>query len=399
MIPRRHGADLAAARRISGPLRWFIRGNPEPTPERWRALGEALLQGDPPADQLVEWMYSAGMGHAMPLFQRALNQGVASVPDAPPPLREFFGQCERRPEWVDERLLAEGARVSQLIGLTGNYVLRDFALMGGYQASALNKTLLLSGALEGGTRRRVAETMKWWVNCTADGGMARFGDGFKSTLHVRLMHALIRRRVSRLPVWDIGASGLPVNQTDMAATYLGFSVVLLFGVRAMGVPITRQESRAAMHFWSYVCWLMGVEERWLANSEMAGRVLLYQVALAQTPPDESSKQLGRALMEESRHVPYRRFRSLRGRFEQARHLSVTRFFVGRRGMQALGLPATVLPWFPLISAPFILVWHLVHRLLPGGRERLIRAGRKAQENLVKTHFGQETAEVGALHAT
>lgn len=396
-IPGRHGADLKEGRRMARSVGMLAGKGAEPTPAEWQALGEALTQGDPVADRLVDWMYQVGMPKAHPLFERALNHGIAKVPDAPAVLREFFEVCERRPAWLDDALLKRGAQVFQQAGMSAYYVLRDIALMGGYQAAGFNKTLILTGALEGRASRRVAETMKWVNDVTALGGMQRFAEGFKSTVHVRLVHAMIRRRVRGLPAWNEAEWGLPVSQTDMAATYLGFSVVLLIGLRVMGMPVTREEGRAVMHLWCYACWLMGVDERWLRHDEAGGRKLLYQMLLTQLPPDESSRQLGRALMEETLQLPYPHLRALRVRFEQARHLSVTRLFVGQRGMQALGLPRYVLPWYPLLSAPFTLGWHVLHRALPGGRQRLTRRGRQAQEDILQLHFGMLKPEVGPVH--
>jgi hypothetical protein len=386
-IPRRHGIDVETGRRTARRMRWMIRGPAEPTAERWQALGRGLMQGDALADALIEWMQANGPTASMGQFHRALAGGLAALPEpAPAPLRAFFEHCSRYPAWVEPALLDEGARVFQRFGMTSHYVLRDVALMGGYQASAFNKTLILTGALNGGTPRRVAETMKWVVSATGSGALQPGAEGHCSTLHVRLMHALIRRRVSRLPAWNTEELGLPINQTDMAATWLGFSVVLLIGVRAMGVPVTRREAHAVMHLWKTICWLMGVDEAWLTDDEQEGRRLLYAMILAQTPPDDSSAQLGRALMEETLSVPYPRFAALRGRIEQSRHLSVTRWFTGREGMAALGLPPETLPWYPLVSAPFTLGWHLAHRLLPGGAARAQRLGRRAHESLLSLHF-------------
>ena len=396
-IPRRHGIDIEAGRRTGRLLKWMIRGDAEPTPQRWQQLGEALMHGDPLADALLEWMHANGMRSAMPLFQQALTSGIAAVPQAPTPLRAFFEHCERRPAWVDAQKLAEGARAFQRMGMTSHYVLRDAALMGGYQASAFNKTLILTGALNGGTPRRVAETMKWVVGVTDTNGLEVGAEGFRATLHVRVIHAMIRRRVAGLPEWNVEELGLPINQTDMAATWLGFSALLLIGVRTMGVPVTRREAHAVMHLWKYTCWLMGVDESWLTDDEMEGRRLLYQMLLVQTPPDESSAQLGRALMDETLSVPYPHFQKLRSRFEQARHLSVTRFFTGTSGMRALGLPAKTLPWYPLLSAPFTFGWHLAHRLIPGGAARAQRIGRKAHEELVSLHFAGGRETVRPLH--
>lgn len=396
-IPRRHGIDVEAGRRTGRFLKWMIRGEAEPTPQRWKKIGEGLMQGDPTADRLLDWMQETGMRRAMPLFQQALLDGVASLPDVPAPLRDFFAHCAQRPSWVDAAKLAEGARAFQRMGMSSHYVLRDVALMGGYQASAFNKTLILTGALNGGTPRRVAETMKWVMSATATNALEVGAEGYRATLHVRVIHAMIRRRVTGLPEWNVEEMGLPINQTDMAATWLGFSALLLIGVRAMGVPVTRREAHAVMHLWKFICWLMGVDETWLTDDEMEGRRLLYQMLIAQTPPDETSAQLGRALMDETLSVPYPHFQTLRARFEQARHLSVTRLFTGRAGMVALGLPPQTLPWYPLLSAPFTLGWHLAHRLIPGGPTRAQRLGRAAQEQLVSLHFGGGREQVRPLH--
>ncbi|EUA42449.1 hypothetical protein I553_6309 [Mycobacterium xenopi 4042] len=99
-IPARHpdqprpvpaGIQLAA----------MVLGIDKPTPKQWRRLGEQLTVGDEPMDRLVEWMASAGMEHTRPLFDRALAEGIANVPEAPDPLREFFVRVEATPDWVD----------------------------------------------------------------------------------------------------------------------------------------------------------------------------------------------------------------------------------------------------------------------------------------------------------
>lgn len=392
-IPRRHGADLEEGRRMAGPLRWLVRGDPSPDAADWLAIGESLNQGDPAMDRLVAWMSAEGIAATKPLFDRAVEQGIDAVADAPAPLREFFAGIEAPPAWMDPRLMAEGARVCGISGLTGMDVLRDFGLMAGYQASAINRTLVLTGALQKGAQRRVAETTKWWIDATRPGGMARGAPGWCSTLQVRLIHAMVRRHLQRHPQWDAAELGLPVNQGDMHATYLAFSVIFLLGQRLLGVPLTAAEGRAAMHLWKLIGWLMGLDERWLWDSEQEGRVALYRNLLAQAPPDDSSRQLGRPLMDEPLQRRYRRFAALRGRWNRAKHLSIARAFVGRRGMDALGLPRGVLPWYPLLSFGPRLAWHLAHRLLPGGRERLIRRGLRAQQAHLLVLFGRERQEL------
>lgn len=388
-IPSRHGSDIPTARKSARMLRRQIREDPEPSSERWHALGAGLLQADAPMDRLLEWMHSSGMRSSRTLFEQALEQGVDAIPNAPEPLRHFFEGTVARPSWLDDDLLRTGAEVSQMTGMTGLYALRDAALMPGYRAAGINQTLVQTGTLESGPQRRLARTTKWWLECMQVGGMDRFGDGFRNTLRVRLAHSLVRRKLRQMDEWDSQTWGLPVNQTDMVATQLAFSVLFLAAVRYLGVPITHRESRAVMHLWRYIGWLMGVDERWLTDDEHSGRVLLYQILLTQAPPDESSWQLGRALMDEPMHRFYPGLTAIRGRYERARHLSINRLFLGGRGMRELGLPAYVPPWYPALSAPLNLLWHTTHRLTPAGRTRLIRRGRDAQLDYLKVLFGEE----------
>ena len=395
-LPRRHGADLVTGRRMAGPLRWLIRGDPTPNEAQWQAVGDALLQGDPLADALVQWMQAEGMASTRPLFDRAARQGIGALPNAPAPLRRFFDAVEAPPPWVDPDRLDAGARACGLSGLTGMRVLRDFGVMAGYQAAAINRTLVLTGALSKGAQRRVAETTHWWIACTRPGGMAVGAPGFVSTLQVRLIHALVRRHVQRLPEWDTAAHGIPVNQGDMHATYLAFSVIFLMGQRLLGVPISAAEGHDVMHLWRYIGWLMGVDPQWLHADEQSGRIALYHNLLAQAPPDDTSRELGRALMDEPLHRHYRRFAWLQGHFNRARHLSIARTFLGSAGMRALGLPPHVLPWYPLLTtAPRWLLMNLA-RQLPGGTDVLCKRGLKAQSDYLPVLFGDAPPQVKRL---
>jgi len=215
---------------------------------------------------------------------------------------------------------------------------------------------------------------------------------------VRVIHALLRKRVHQMPEWDEAALGLPINQGDMRATYLGFSVIFLFGQRVMGVKITPKEAHAVMHLWRYIGWLMGVEEGLLCESEMEGRVALFQNLLAQAPADESSQALGRALMDEPLLRHYTFLPRLAGRFEKAKHLSICKLFLGREGMRDLGLPTHALPWYPVLTVPCQAAYHRLWRLLPGGRQRLIRQGHQAQLDYLNVLFGQSQPDIVKMPA-
>jgi len=402
-IPARHGRGLVQAKKIGKLLRMIAGGaNADPTPQEWETLGRALTRGDPDMDRLVDWMVSAGMRKGRGLFETALEHGIETVADAPAPLREFFEIYGRRPNWVDEAMLERGAEVSQISGLVGGWVMRDGALMGGYQSPDFNRVLVMTGALSKGASRRMAETSGWWLACTGFGGMERFGEGFKSTLRVRLIHALVRRHIAEQAEWDVVRDGVAINQLDMAATQMAFSIVLLQGLKTLGWTMPRQDSRSLIHLMRYVGWLMGVEMELQPKNEAEGRRMLYHTLLSVVAPsDTSGRALARALLDEPLERPYRVLPWLRRRWEREKNLSINLFFIGRTGMDNLGLPRRYIPWFPLMMMPVNLVAFAWGTRNPAARRRMAIRGRRAQEANVRVITGemhQVGTGLGKAHA-
>ena len=397
-LPRGNGIVIAPIPPITRRLRKRIRdrARAEPSTDQLRAIGDSFFRGDPLMDAVVDWMIAHGVPATKPLFDSALERGIAAVADAPDALRALFAQVDHPPPWVDAARLESGARFSGIAGTVGLDVLRDGGLLPGYLASAVNQTLILTKALEKGPQKRVAETTKWWIDCTRPGGMARFADGFKTTLQVRLIHAFVRRHVGRLPQWQAETYGIPVNQGDMTATNMVFSAQFLLGQRLLGVIITRSEGADVMHLWRYIGWLMGIDEQWLYDSEDAARIALYQNLLTQPPPDETSRQLGAALADEPLQRHYGRFHKLKGHWNRAKHLSIARLFLAATEMRALGLSRWTLPWYPLLTLAPRFLWHALHRVIPGGKERLIRRGLARQRQYLDVLFGGQARQVTAV---
>ncbi len=374
-------------------LRLIIGRELAPSREEYGEVCAALWQGDLAMDALVDWMFAYGPREARALFDKALNEGWGSIPDCPEPLRQFFKTVDNPPAWADFKLMEDGARFIHGTGLAAPYVLRDLALMGGYLLSGFNQALVMTGALNKGTSQRVAETGKWWMDCTEIGGLRRFGAGFKSTLHVRMVHSLVRRNLGGKEEWDSGQWGLPLSQVDMVATYLGFSVVMLGGLRKLGIPVTPHESKAVMHLWSYACWLMGVDYRWLAFTESRGVVLLQHTLMTQSKPDWTTRELAQALAQEPMERHYDNFQNLRRRLAYHQHLSVSQYFLGTEKMKQLGLPDDVKAWFPLATLAPRFASYTGQRLLPGLKKRQESRGRATQKATLASMFGDKTQDV------
>jgi hypothetical protein len=391
-IPTRHPEQPRAVPAIVRSFALLL-GIGNPTPEQWRRLGERLTVGDEPMDRLVEWMSAAGMEQTRPLFDRALTEGIANVPDAPDPLREFFIQIETTPDWVDPDKLRKGACALRRGGADGMYIARDVALLGGYQFSGFNKTLVRTGALEKGSNKRFAETMQWAMDVISEGGLDPIGIGYRSTIRVRLIHAFVRRHVAAMPDWRGDEWGVPVNQTDMAATLVGAIISPPAGAIGMGILLTPAELDGIAHLTRYVGWLIGVQDEWLPHTFRDGVRILYHTLTALAEPDESTKQLAVPMVDDPMAWHYRRMPGLRRRIARAQHLSVTSGFLGPRAMRALGL-AYVPPWYPLLRVPVNVTRSIAAMTLPGEMKRAVTRGQRQQETLLRTMIGDSEARIG-----
>lgn len=398
-IPRRVRPFEGTRLRRTPFMKLMMGRDPSPTRDEYNEMVAALWQGDAPMDALLDWMYEFGPREGRKLYEQALERGIASIADAPKPLRDFFKMIERTPSWVDHALIEDGVSFIHRTGLAGPYVLRDFALMGGYLLSGFNHALVMTGALNKGAAQRIAETGKWWVDCTEHDGLSRFGVGFKTTLRVRMVHGMVRRHLPTRPEWDNSEWGIPVNQTDMLATYLAFGPIMLVGMRAMGIPVTPHESKAVMHLWKYAAWLMGVEDKWLVDGERDGLVRLYQTFLTQSRADWTSAELGRALSEEplQRQFSWGKYlpplQAVRRKISYHQHLSNSSLFLNREQMRKLGLPDNILPWFPLLTMGPRFASYSLQRFNPFLKKRLEREGRKVQLAALQSMWGDKQQDI------
>lgn len=349
-----------------------------PSGSRTQALLDGLWQGDPLMDTVVEWLCEADSKQRKQQFDQALQQGVHTLENCPEPLRQLFSVIETPPAWLDPQQLETAQQFMQTVGLNANYILKDMALMGGYLLSGFNQALVMTGALNKNASQRLAETSKWWMDCTAINGLERFSQGFKTTLHVRMIHALVRRNLQRKDDWKAEQWGLPICQIDMAATNLAFCSLFLLGLRGLGIFPASRESKAVMHFWKYMGWLMGVDAQWLPDTEREGLILLYQTMLTQSPPDWTSKALGKSLAQEPLSKHYKYFQPLKRQWDYQKRLSISQYFLGKRKLRLLGVENTVLPWYPLVLLPKNIIVSNIPRYIPGVKQLWQKRGRREQ---------------------
>lgn len=369
MGPARFGADRDWGERAARPLRLLAGAGARPTGPEIAALEAGLNRRDEPAATLVRAVRETP-GWSVRDLHRMVMAGPSD--DVPESLKRFFDLVGERPDWVDDDLLERGAEACRAFGMDAGLVLAYGSLLGGYRTGAALEPLVRTGRLTGGeTLRRIKETSIWWRAVTAPGGMAPGGAGFQTTLHVRVMHALVNASLEADPGWDHAGRGLPINQYDQASTLGVFSTSFLLHLRLLGVRVTRDDARAVMHLWCYVGWLLGVDDAWLPHTEKQGRGQLYHFLSYDPPPDANSVALARALIDMTDEVSsgWRRW------YERERALSVSTWLLGRAAMRDLALPYRP-PWYGLarVSANLLVSQGLGR--LPGGRRRLLARGER-----------------------
>jgi len=250
-------------------------------------LAPALWRGDPAGDAAVRALRRDGWG----TFDAALRGEVASEP-----VRALLDGVSDGLEVEERPRLARAGRVFFRTGPIGGMVLGARSLVAGYCSPAGNKPLVQTGALQRDGDRRLAETGRFVAEVHREGGLEPGAKGWQLCLRVRLMHAQVRLLLMERGDWDEAAWGHPLNQHDLVATSLLFSVVWLDGVRRFGFAIDAEEQEDHLHLWRRASRVLGVEQDLLPRNVPHGRAMFEVIRTTQEPPDDDARALVRALL-------------------------------------------------------------------------------------------------------
>ena len=149
-----------------------------------------------------------------------------------------------------------------------------FSLIGGFSAPKIVKVLDSTRYLtehEKRTWRRLNETFDMVLACLETASALTVGgEGWKAVLRVRLLHSSVRIRIlsssssssSPSSSWDSEKDGLPINQEDMMATLLAFSVNVLDSIKKVNCHdserlLSREEQEDYLHMWRLIGFYMG----------------------------------------------------------------------------------------------------------------------------------------------
>ncbi|MBB5910088.1 oxygenase MpaB family protein [Actinoalloteichus hymeniacidonis] len=352
--------------------------------DRFDFILRMLQVGDPLADAVIVEFDELGRSARVAL-QRGLAEGRAAVSDAPPAVDALLAQVETLPEWVSTMQLADGDRTSLAVPFHwSNLAFSCGSLVHTYSSPSIARLLVGTGRLTSTAPRRLAETGLWNASAILPGGLLRGAPGYVQTVQVRLLHARVRATATAHG-WEAGRWGVPINQADIARTWLDFTVVPFNFLAGIGYSLTQEEQSRLYRYWWYVARLLGLDERFflgIENHEQAAE-LLDLLDSTTAPPDDDSRALVGALLDAAITTLAAQPQSPMDAtgWRDLVH-AVTRSFHGAATADALGIPESpVTAVLPLLAAGEAKARS--HQLqLPGALQTAEEAGIRAFNGLI-----------------
>jgi hypothetical protein len=257
----------------------------------------SLMWDDPLADAAAEALHPFHE-RWWQMVLKALEEGTDKVPDAPAELRALLASLPPEPTAEQWATMDLGNAAVARTGNSAGLVLQCASLMIDYWSPPFAKPLLLTDKMMRDMAHRWAETSAWWIELHKPGGLRRTGDGYKSTLHIRLVNAFVRRMARGSGVWDRAAWGEPINQGDLFFQIVGFTKLMLDSLGRMGYRFTDAEREGYYAFWRHAAALLGMHKTYLPmiNPEECDR--FWQMWMLVNPgPDEETIALARTTLD------------------------------------------------------------------------------------------------------
>ncbi|MEN3267507.1 oxygenase MpaB family protein [Pseudonocardia sp.] len=336
-------------------------------------MAEMLHVGDPLADAVIVEMDQLGK-EARQFINTGLAAGLDSLTDPPPAIAAWLRHLETVPARVDRAALKAG----EVGYLSVNPLWAALAevsskLSDVYASPPIAKLLVQTGPLATMAPRRLAETGMWQAQTRAPGGLLRGAPGYVQTAQVRLLHARLRA-TSLKHGWDTEEWGVPINQVDVARTWLDFTVVPLQAMEKLGIVFSEEEQHAIYRYWWYIAYLLGLDESFYLEYGDNTQALVLKDLLDSTiaAPDENSRLLTDAQLDAGADI------LAPGPLGMDKHAvrdllnGLLRYFHGDELADGLKVPhSNATPLIPLLAAACAQAWH-VQRSTPEGAAQALK---------------------------
>lgn len=151
-------------------------------------------------------------------------------------------------------------------------------------------------------RHRLFETTQHILQCTKSlESIQPGGEGFASSIRVRLLHAAVRQRIMKLEqrrpgYYDVEKYGVPINDLDCIGTITAFSATIIWlSLPRQGLFLRQQEIEDYVALWRLIAHYTGTPTAHLRNPESAKRVM-ESLMMFEMHPSDTSRALANNLL-------------------------------------------------------------------------------------------------------
>lgn len=233
-------------------------------------LDSQRLVGDVEADTLIETTFAANQQSILYGLFKLEEKAVESQPDSE--LKKFMMSQKPKPAWFNKKRLQKGQQLFKQYALEMMALLGAMSLPYCYAASPGNKALYLSDKMRNSPGKRLMDTASFVISVLTPGTLDEGKFGHIHINKVRLIHAMSRYYLKKLPTWDM-EWGVPINQEDMAGTNMAFSYVILLGMQQSGFILSQKEKEDFLFAWRYIGYQMNIDEALLPSTFLEARQL------------------------------------------------------------------------------------------------------------------------------
>jgi hypothetical protein len=237
--------------------------------ESYRQLGDGSV------DKILSLMQEEGnplgaCDDLLSLAEEAMNVNVCGRSSSQKEMCTFLETYRSLPDWVDKDQLKRGQEVFMAYCPAAGLSLYYRSLVAGFSIPKIAAVVRSTAYLTPPSRpdqvlQRLLDTGELTLSCVSLGidALLPGGIGWRTALCVRVLHAKVRSALLRRngeKRWDTDEFGIPINQEDLAATLLAFSVNVIYGIEFVsGSRMSDGEKADYLALWRYIGWLLGVE--------------------------------------------------------------------------------------------------------------------------------------------
>ena len=234
--------------------------------EKWsddQFLDRLRRQGDNAADhcfaELREVLREEDFSQ---LFQMLYRNDVTLPEGVQEPLQKFLISTMKMPlvdaRSIDSERLKRGQRVFMTNAFPAALVLLVKSLPEGYAAPSLSKVLTVSNNLTQRPYRRLLGVLQMVINVSSVGGFDPLGKAIVTVPKIRLLHASVRKIVREHLEDYERVYGVPVNLEDMLGTVMGFSYLVITGLRQLDIGLSDHQAEDLYYVWRIFAQMMGI---------------------------------------------------------------------------------------------------------------------------------------------